>query len=59
MFVARRVDEDGGAFIDYINIDDLSTLVDSKCETLYLSSIQELAHTFTDDQGDSHTIPYH
>ena len=59
MFLARRQDKDGGAFVDYINLDELSSLVDSKCETLYLSSIQEKTYTFTDDQGVSHSLPYH
>lgn len=59
VFLARRQDRDGGAFVDYINLDELSSLVDSKCETLYLSSIQEKTYTFTDDQGVSHSLPYH
>lgn len=59
LFLARRRDKDGGAFVEYINMDELSTLVDSQCETLYLSSIQEKTYTFVDDEGVSHSLPYH
>lgn len=55
VFVARREDDNGNAWIDYINMDDLSDTVDSKIEDLYLSSIQEL--TYTDQDGNK--IPYH
>lgn len=49
--VVRREDADGNAWIDYLNVDDLSGgTVDSKCETLYLSSIQE--ETYTDLDGN-------
>ena len=59
LFLARRRDKDGGAFVEYINMDELSTLVDSQCEDLFLSSIQEKTYTFVDDEGVSHSLPYH
>lgn len=54
MFVARREDGDGNAWIDYINLDSLSSNVDSNIDTLYLSSIQEKA--FETEDG---AVPYH
>lgn len=49
--VIRREDDDGNAWIDYLNIDELSSkTVDSKCETLYLSSVQ--IGTYTDNDGN-------
>ena len=59
VFLARRSDGEGGAFVEYINMDELSNLVDSQCEDLFLSSIQEKTYTFVDDEGISHSLPYH
>ena len=44
VFVARREDESGNAWVDYINLDEISSQVDSNLEDLYLSSIQETMH---------------
>lgn len=54
VFVARREDEDGNAWVDYINLDGISSQVDSNLEDLYLSSIQERMYETEDG-----SVPYH
>ena len=54
VFVARREDEDGNAWVDYINLDGISSQVDSNLEDLYLSSIQEKMYETEDG-----SVPYH
>lgn len=54
VFVARREDADGNAWVDYINLDGISSQVDSNLEDLYLSSIQEKMYETEDG-----SVPYH
>lgn len=57
LFVVRREDGDGNAWVDYLNLDDLAACqVDSNISALYLSSIQEMTYR---DPELSNDIIYH